>query len=153
MRAIQDTYPDDLSHCYGCGRNNPLGLHLKSYWQDGEAVAHITPQPHHVAVPGFVYGGMIASLIDCHATGTASAAAYAAEGRELGSPPHRRFVTANLNVDYLAPTPIGTELELRGHAIEVKPRKVVVEVTMSAQGKPCARGRAVLVLTPQSMGG
>ncbi len=153
MQAIQDTYPDDLGHCYGCGKNNPHGLRLKSYWRDGEAVAHFTPQPHHLAVPGFVYGGLIASLIDCHATGTASAAAYAAEGREMGSPPHRRFVTANLNVDYLAPTPIGVELELRGRAVEVKPRKVVVEATLSAQGKIRARGRAVLVLTPEAMGG
>jgi hypothetical protein len=83
MQAIQDTYPDDLGHCCGCGKNNPHGLRLKSYWRDGEAVAHFTPQPHHVAVPGFVYGGLIASLIDCHATGTASAAAYAAQGREM----------------------------------------------------------------------
>ena len=39
MTALQDNYPEDFSHCYGCGRLNSHGLHVKSVWQDGEAVA------------------------------------------------------------------------------------------------------------------
>ena len=44
---------------------------------------------------------MIASLIDCHGTGSAAAAAYRAQGREMGSDPPLRFLTAKLEVDYL----------------------------------------------------
>ena len=106
-KAFQDYYPDDLSHCYGCGSLNENGLKIKSYWDDGdEAVCVYTPRDYHTAIPGFVYGGLIASLIDCHATGTASAAHYMAEGRPMGSDPPVRFVTASLHVDYLLPTPI-----------------------------------------------
>ena len=151
MQAIQDTYPNELGHCYGCGKNNPQGNQLKSFWTEGAAVARFTPRPYHTAIPGFVYGGLIASLIDCHATAIASAAAYDAEGREMGTPPHRRFVTANLNVDYLAPTPINGELELWGRAVEVTPRKVVAEVTLSAAGRLCASGRVVAVLMRDAM--
>lgn len=152
MQAIQDTYPTELGQCYGCGKDNPHGLQLKSYEQaDGETVARFMPAPHHTAIPGFVYGGLIASLIDCHATGTASAAAYRAAGRKPGTPPYLRFVTASLCVDYLAPTPIGVELELHGRAVEVKARKVVVEVDLSALGVCCARGRIVAVLMPEAM--
>jgi len=39
MRALQDLYPDDFAHCYGCGRLNADGLHVKSEWHDDEAVA------------------------------------------------------------------------------------------------------------------
>ena len=80
-KAFQDYYPDDLSYCYGCGRLNEDGLQIKSYWEGDESVCVFTPRPHHMAVPGFVYGGLIASLIDCHGTGTAAAAAYRAAGR------------------------------------------------------------------------
>ena len=73
--VFQDSYPDDVSHCYGCGRLNPHGLQIKSYWEGEEAVCRYRPQPYHTAIPGYVYGGLIASLIDCHSTGTASAAA------------------------------------------------------------------------------
>lgn len=151
MKAIQDQYPDELSHCYGCGRLNPYGHQLKSY-PDGEAtVAHFTPEPHHTAVPGYVYGGLIASLIDCHGTGTAAAAAYRTEGRPLDSSPPLRFVTASLKVDYLAPTPQGVELELRGEIAEIGERKIIVDVTVSAAGKLCARGRVVAARLPESM--
>ena len=151
MQAIQDSYPSDLAHCYGCGANNPHGHRLKSYWVGEGAVARFTPQPYHTAIPGFVYGGLIASLIDCHGTGTAAGAASQAEGRAVDSPPFLRFVTASLHVDYLAPTPMGVELELRGRATEVKGRKVVVEVEVWAAGKACAHGRVVAVRMPETM--
>ena len=149
--AFQDTYPDELSHCYGCGRLNEYGLQLKSYWDGEETVAVFTPRPYHVALPGFVYGGLIASLVDCHGTASAAAAACRAEGRELGSEPPVRFVTASLHVDYLRPTPLGGPLEIRGRIEEIKDRKVVVAETVSAGGQICARGRLVAVRMPASM--
>ena len=149
--AFQDAYPDELSHCYGCGRLNEHGLQLKSYWDGEETVAVFTPRPYHVALPGFVYGGLIASLVDCHGTASAAAAACRAEGRELGSEPPVRFVTAALHVDYLRPTPLGGPLEIRGRIEEIKGRKIVVAATVSAGGQLCARGRVVAVRMPASM--
>lgn len=149
--AFQDAYPDDLSHCYGCGRLNEHGLQLKSRWDGEETVAVFTPRPYHVALPGFVYGGLIASLVDCHGTASAAAAACRAEGRELGSEPPVRFVTAALHVDYLRSTPLGGPLEIRGRIEEIKGRKIVVAATVSAGGQLCARGRVVAVRMPASM--
>jgi len=80
-KAFQDYYPDALAHCYGCGRLNPNGLHIRSFWRGRESICILTPRPEHISIPGFVYGGLIASLIDCHGTGTAAAAAYRAAGR------------------------------------------------------------------------
>jgi acyl-coenzyme A thioesterase PaaI-like protein len=150
-KAFQDYYPDDYSHCYGCGRLNKKGLQIKSYWDGEESVCRFQPRPHHMALPGYVYGGLIASLIDCHATGTASAAKYRAEGRKIGTEPALRFVTASLHVDYLAPTPIDATLELRGRVKEISDRKVIVSVALSANGRHCARGEVVTVMMPKNM--
>jgi acyl-coenzyme A thioesterase PaaI-like protein len=149
--AFQDYYPDDLSHCYGCGRLNKNGLQLKSYWDGEESVARFDPRPEHMAIPGIVYGGLIASLIDCHGTGTASAAAYRAAGREMGSEPPLRFVTASLHVDYRRPTPAGVTLEVRGKVKEIKGRKVVVSATVSANGEVCVTGEVVAVQMPENL--
>jgi acyl-coenzyme A thioesterase PaaI-like protein len=148
VKAFQDYYPDDVSHCYGCGRLNPHGLQIKSFWDREESVCRFEPRPYHTAIPGYVYGGLIASLIDCHATGTAAAAKYREEGRELGTEPPVRFVTGSLRVDYLAPTPINDVLELRGRVTQIKDRKVTVEVSLSAKGTVCARGTVVTVQMP-----
>lgn len=148
-KAFQDYYPDDLSHCYGCGRLNENGLQIKSYWDGEETVAVFQPRPYHTAIPGYVYGGLIASLIDCHGTGTAAAAAYRAAGQEMGTEPAYRYVTAALRVDYLKPTPL-VELETRGSVKEIKGRKVVVELEVRAEGEVCARGEVVAVQMPEN---
>lgn len=150
-RAIQDFYPDDFSHCLGCGRLNEDGLKVKSLRDGDEAVMRFQPLAHHMAMPGFVYGGLIASLIDCHAMGTAAIAAERAAGREVGEAPAPRFVTASLRVDFLKPTPLGPELELRGRIKERSERKAIVEVTLSADGVVTARGDVVAVPLPPSM--
>jgi acyl-coenzyme A thioesterase PaaI-like protein len=150
-KAFQDFYPDDFARCYGCGRLNERGHRIRSFWDGDETVARFTPSPHHTAVPGYVYGGLIASLIDCHGTGTAMAAGYRAEGRAPGTDPPLRYVTASLKVDYLKPTPLGPELEVRGRIREVKGRKVVSEITLSARGEVCARGEVVAVRIPAEM--
>ena len=150
-KAFQDYYPAELSYCYGCGRLNENGLQLKSYWDGDETVAIFHPRQHHISIPGYVYGGLIASLIDCHGTGTAAAASYRAESREISTEPPLRFVTASLHVDYLRPTPLGVQLEVRGRVKEIKGRKVVVLATVLAQGEECARGEVVAVQMPEHM--
>lgn len=150
-RAIQDLYPENVAYCYGCGRLNDEGLQIKSYADGDETVCHFTPRPQHIAIPGYVYGGLIASLIDCHATGTAAIAAYQAESREPGTEPAIRFVTASLKVDFLRPTPLGPVLELRGRAREVRGRKVWLDIELHAEGQVCARGEVLCVRMPEEM--
>jgi acyl-coenzyme A thioesterase PaaI-like protein len=148
---IQNLYPDDLAHCYGCGRLNAAGLHVHSTWDGAEAVARFTPQPWHISLPGFVYGGLVASLIDCHAMAAAAAASAHAAGQKVGQAPLARFVTASLKVDYLQPTPLGPEIELRARPREATARKTIVDVTVTVNGVTTARGEVVAVRMPESM--
>jgi acyl-coenzyme A thioesterase PaaI-like protein len=68
----------------------------------------------------------------------------------MDSEPPLRYVTASLKVDYLRPTPLGPPLELRGRAVEVKGRKVVVQISLSAGGVECVRGEVVAVQLSES---
>ena len=150
---IQDTYPEDFAHCYGCGYKNPEGHHFKTTYDEatGETVTRYRPKPYHTAIPGFVYGGLIASLIDCHSSGSAAIFKMLAEGKKPGEEPAPRFVTARLEVDYLKPTPLGPELEVRGRAVEVGVKKVVVKSQLLVEGVETARSRAVMVRIPETM--
>jgi len=87
---------------------------------------------------------MIASLLDCHGAGTAAAA----KARESGEP-LSRFVTASIKVDYLKPTPIGVELEVRGKVVEIKGRKVTVDLRLLAEQTLCATGTVIMVQIPE----
>lgn len=147
-KAFQDYYEDAHSNCFGCGRLNERGLKIKSYWDGEESVCRFILQPYHTAMAGYVYGGLIASIIDCHGTGTAAAAAYRAAGRDMGTAPHLRFVTASLHVNYLHPTPIDTTLELRGKVREIRGRRVTVDISLSAKGQTCATGEVIAVQIP-----
>jgi acyl-coenzyme A thioesterase PaaI-like protein len=151
MSTLQDLYPDDFAHCYGCGRLNANGLHVKTEWIDGEGVAHYRPAPYHMALPGFVYGGLIASLADCHAIATAAGASMLAAGATPGRDPTPRFVTASLHVDFLRPTPLATDLVLRARPEEVGARKIVVAVSVTAGGAECARAHVIAVRVPATM--
>jgi len=149
--AIQDLYPEDFAHCFGCGKDNSHGHQLKSFVQGDEVIAHFTPAPHHVSVPGFVYGGLLASLVDCHAMAAAAAAAELAAGRRIGEGQVARYVTAALRVEYLKPTPLGGELEIRGRVTEQSEKKAVVALTVSVSGTITVSGEAIAVRMPKNM--
>lgn len=149
-KGVQDYYPEDVAHCYGCGRLNEHGHQLKTFWVGDETVSRFTPKDYHTAIPGYVYGGLIASLIDCHGTGTAALAAYKNENRIPGTNPPFRFVTASLQVDFLKPTPLGIELELRGKVLEVKRKKVISEISLYADNKLTAKGKVIAVQMPDN---
>lgn len=151
MKAFQDYYPENVAHCYGCGAHNEHGHRIKTYWDGDETVTRFDPEPYHTAIPGYVYGGLLASLVDCHSTGTAAAAMYRAAGRPMDSEPAFRFVTGSLHVNYLKPTPMGP-LEIRGRVKEIKGRKVVVESTVYAGGVATATGEVVAVQMPENFG-
>ena len=152
MKAFQDHYPENVAHCYGCGALNSHGHQIKTHWEGDETVTRFLPEPFHTSVPGFAYGGLIASLIDCHSTGTAAAAMYRREARDMDSLPAFRFVTGSLHVDFLKPTPIDAEIEIRGQVTEIKGRKVVVSTTVRVGDLVTARGEVVAVQMPEGFG-
>jgi len=144
-KAIQDLYPENLAHCYGCGKNNPNGFRLKTYLVGDETIALFTPGEQYTAIPGSVYGGLIASLLDCHGTGSAAAFICQAENIPLEAPIPVRCVTASLKVDFKAMTPMGVELELKGKLRSLEGRKAWIDMTLTAGGTLCATGEMLAI--------
>ncbi|MCP3955330.1 MAG: PaaI family thioesterase [Desulfobacterales bacterium] len=142
---MQEYTPAELAVCYGCGWNNARGLHIKTYWDGEKGVARFTPASHHAAYPGSTYGGLLASLIDCHSVGTAVAAAYQAENRSPGSDPAIIFVTGNLNVTFKKPTPLNIELVLTARVLELSGRKAKVACIVEAGGQSCVTGEVIAI--------
>ncbi len=144
LPAVQDYYPDDVAHCYGCGRLNEHGHRFRTRAVGDGTVTEFMPDAALTALPGLVYGGLIASLLDCHSTGSAAVFALAREGVPIGAGEAPRFVTRHLAVDYLAPTPMGP-LRAVGRLVEATDRKVIVESDLEADGAVTAKARAVLI--------
>ncbi|MFA8436611.1 MAG: PaaI family thioesterase [Marinifilaceae bacterium] len=152
MKGIQDYYPDHFSQCYGCGRLNEHGYQLKTVWDGEETLTRFTPKEYHTAIPGSVYGGLLASLIDCHGTGSAALALAKAQGLELKDFNAPRCVTGSLQVSYRKPTPIDCSLEIRGTIKEVKGRKVVVEIRLLSKGEVCVTGEVIAIQVSDDFG-
>jgi len=155
VTALQDVWPE--ATCYGCGPANQDGLRIKSFWsKDGrfvEAVFH--PQPKYNA--GFnnvMYGGLVASLIDCHSVWTAIAFIYRAENRPHGSEPVVTCVTGSLLVKYLKPTPLDGPVYLRAWIDGTVGRKTKVICELGTGREVTATGEvlAVRVPTDKSLG-
>lgn len=153
MLALQDIcLPTGM--CYGCGSANPDGLQIKSYWSEGGqfVVCQFQPQPKHSS--GFknaTYGGLIASLIDCHSNWTAMAFGYRAEGREPGTQPLIASVTGSLNVKYLKPTPMDQPIYLRAWVEGDVGRKTRVLCELGTADQVTALGDSVFVRIDPSL--
>jgi acyl-coenzyme A thioesterase PaaI-like protein len=149
--AVQDTYPDDFAHCFGCGRYNENGHQIRTFSVGDTTVTRHIPAPYYTGAGDFAYGGIIASLIDCHSAGSAAIFWLHEHGQQVGDVPSPRFVTARIEVDYVAPTPLGL-VELIGRVEEIGERKAIVTTDLTAEGTTTARGRAILVKVPGSDG-
>lgn len=138
--SIQETLYPDIT-CFGCGHANPDGLHLRSYRDGDVVVARFTSQPHHDNGFGFLNGGIITTVLDCH-----SAAVVMSEADERGweAPPGAPipFITAGIDVRFLRPAPLAREVELVGRPESVTPEEIVVVAELMADGKVRSTGTA-----------
>lgn len=141
--ALQDVFK---VHCFGCGALNEQGLQIKSHQEGDELVCRWRAQPHHIGHPGIMYGGTIASVVDCHSMWTAMAAYARATGHDFGSgPPPFAFVTGKLSVNYLKPAAIAQELELRARVVDAGERRYVIACSVLQQGVECANAEVIAV--------
>jgi acyl-coenzyme A thioesterase PaaI-like protein len=132
------------SACFGCGPQNPLGLHLESRVSGSSAdtlVATFRPQPHHEAFPGVLNGGIIGALLDCHSNWAAAHKLMLAGGAT--SPPC--CVTAEFHVKLRAPTPTDGVLELVARPVQLAGDRCTVDAELSYGGKVTATCRGTFV--------
>jgi len=142
---LQERYAPK-GRCFGCGPANDLGLRIRSFEQpDGSVVAAWEARPEHEAFDGFVNGGILGTLIDCHSNWTAVAALLDRDGGHVAP----SSVTADLQVRFRRPTPSDRPLRLVGRVVELAFDRVTVETSIEVDGEATARGRATFVVVKQ----
>ena len=145
---MNESFQDQGSivNCFGCGANNETGLQLKSYWSGDKAIAEFLPEPFHCGgSTEVVYGGLIASLVDCHCCNLAVAYAYREEARLIGSKPKVLCVTAQLNVTYLKPTPIDQMITLSGRVLSIENRKIWIDCEVRSNKEVTSKGEVLII--------
>ena len=140
---FQDHMPGNV--CFGCGNENPEGLHIQSSWEGKDSVCIWNSETRYQGWAKLVNGGILATLIDCHCMGTAMAAAYREEGRPLDSDPTYRYATASIKVDYLKPTPNDRPITLRAQVVEMKGRKTRLTCQVYADDDLTAQAEVIAV--------
>src|SRR5436190_24126715 len=134
--AIQDRLFPEM-RCFGCGPSNAKGLRLKSYLTDGSVVATFAPWPEHDNGVGFLNGGIIATVLDCHSAAAVVSEAYARNWPALGGA-GLPYVTAGLEVRFLRPSPLDQPVELHARLAAASEAEMTVDVELVFDGKPRA---------------
>jgi acyl-coenzyme A thioesterase PaaI-like protein len=131
--SIQESLYPELT-CFGCGHANPKGFHLRSYRDGDLTVAEFTPYPEHDNGAGFVNGGIIATVLDCH---TAAVVLWEVVHRDWKDPSGGPlpFVTAGFDVRFLRPTPLGPPVHLTASPISVEQGEIVVGAELFVEDK------------------
>lgn len=140
QQSLQDRYASK-SICFGCGPANAKGLQIKSFDKGDEVVCEWMPRPHHQAAEGFLNGGIVGALLDCHSNW--AAIAHMMKTRDLSEPPST--VTANFQVKFLRPTPVDNPVKLVARVIELDGNRAVVESELLAHDEVCATCRGTFV--------
>jgi acyl-coenzyme A thioesterase PaaI-like protein len=127
--------------CFGCGPANPKGLRLRSFPAEGWVVARFAPWPEHDNGLGYLNGGIIATVLDCH---SAAVVLLEAERHNWTAPAGvpLPYVTAGLDLRYLRPSPLGETVELRGVAVSANESEIVADVELLWEGKTRAAASA-----------
>jgi acyl-coenzyme A thioesterase PaaI-like protein len=139
-QSLQEKYAPRNS-CFGCGPENPNGLHIRSFTKNGEVVAEWKPEKKYEAFNGVLNGGIIGTLLDCHCNWTAAYHLMKRAGDDR--PPCT--VTAEYAIKLLRPTPTNDSVFLSAKVVEIADDRATVEGTLTAGGKLCATCRGVFV--------
>ena len=138
--SIQERLYPELP-CFGCGQGNAKGLRLRSFPAEGFVTATFMPRPEHDNGIGYLNGGIISTVLDCH-----SASAVMLEAEERGWPAlpgaALAYVTAGLEVRYLRPSPLHEPSELRAVVTAADEAQMTAEVELWWEGKVRASATA-----------
>lgn len=145
QQAFQDLFPELLSHCFGCGRNNEQGLQIKSYWDGEEAICNFTPKKYHLAGSGVLAGGIISTIIDCHCVCTAMAAFSKSEGRTLESKPFVPYAGGFIKIKFMKPISISKPVVFRAKIEEMKGRKTSLTCSVYSGKSVCCEGEVIAI--------
>lgn len=130
----KETGPDMTRWCFGCGADNPIGLHLHFQVADDGVVGAFTPSPEHQGWDSVVHGGIVMTVLD---EALAYAAYYAAGPT----------VTAALETRLRRPCRVGQRLTVEARIVSNRHRPLQEEARLvDEDGEAVAEARGKFVL-------
>lgn len=114
--------------CFGCGKDNPMGLHLHFRTDENGCYTSFVPQPVHQSYDGRMHGGLISTLLD----------------ETMGNYPymyeHKIAYTARLEVRFRQPVRIGERIHVitkvkrrKGQLLEMTGQVIREDGTVAAE--------------------
>ena len=138
LKPIKSFYED--RGCFGCGADNPYGLHMRFQSDGVKVVSRLTVPEHLCGWDGIIHGGVVATIHDEMMSWTAIQLL------------RKMILTKSVTVDFLKPLFTERKIEARGriHA-EVNSREAIVESAIyDENGTCCSKGRGKFALiTPE----
>ncbi len=135
------TLDEQAGHCFACGPANPQGMHLE-FRIDAEghtATADIKLGRIYEGPPGYIHGGIIATLMDEAMS-------------KLNKPLGVLAMTRNMEIDYLRPSPLHVPLILLGRHVRRDGRKLFHEAELKLRdGTVLAQGKGVFIALSQEL--
>jgi uncharacterized protein (TIGR00369 family) len=122
------------NRCFGCGEANPNGLRLEFFLApDGTIVCPTTIPDSFEGHPGYLHGGIIATLLD---------ETMSKSVRALGL----TAMTRHMEVDFRHPVPSCTAIRMEGRVVRSDGRKHWVEAhILDREGKALAHSKGLFV--------
>jgi len=126
-------------YCFGCGRHNPIGMHL--VFERDEATGGVTttyvPRREDTGFPQLMHGGLAGLLLD-EAMGWAM------------YQDHVFAVTAKIDARYRRPVGLEEPLVVRAHIVRQRGRRIEVQGTLSdAAGNVLVDAEALFIRMDQ----
>jgi acyl-coenzyme A thioesterase PaaI-like protein len=120
--------------CFGCGQANLFGLQLELEPSPGGGVeGRFFVKQDHQGAPGYAHGGVLAAALD-----EAMALLLWGDGTFA--------LTRHLEIDLLAPAPVGTFVRVEAELEESEGRALRLRASASSEdGRELAVGRGVFV--------
>lgn len=141
--APADESPQPLSHtaqnrCFGCGQANPIGLRLKFLLaKDGSVLCQASFADVFEGPPGYLHGGIIATILD-------ETMSKSVRARNITA------MTRHMEVNYLRPVPSSAPLRLEGRVLRNEGRKHWSEARIfNAAGDLLAHSKGLFIEVTQ----
>ena len=122
------------NRCFGCGPANSSGLHLEFLLaSDGSVVCLPVISDAFCGHPGYLHGGIIATLLD---------EAMSKAVRAKGNP----SVTRKMEVEYLRPVPSSQPIRIEGRVVRSERRKHWAEASiLDSDSRTLAHGKGLFI--------
>ncbi len=131
MNAPGKEYLPHSTGCFLCGDENACGVRTRFFVEGGVVCSRVTLPPHLNGYKKVAHGGVLAALLD-------ESMGWAAT---VFGGLHRMYLTGELTVKYLAPVPVGEEIEVRSRLLEDAGRIAYSEGELLCDGKVCVRAK------------